>query len=179
MSDTKQLTLPITGMTCANCVASVERNLKKLDGIESPVVNLSSERATFDFDPNLLTLDAVIARGGGREPAQGIGPHDVHSADSTQQKGSAEALSSETAPDGRWLGLPHPGGLAGRSRRLGPTLAHLTNKTGYESLFAFRSVQGACLNRFLESQREHLSRTNTKSVMVEKAPIPPSRFDCC
>ena len=59
---TKQLTIPITGMTCANCVASVERNLKKLDGIETAVVNLSSERATFDFDPNLLTLDTVIAR---------------------------------------------------------------------------------------------------------------------
>ena len=59
---TKQLTIPITGMTCANCVASVERNLKKLDGVETAVVNLSSERATFDFDPSLLTLDAVIAR---------------------------------------------------------------------------------------------------------------------
>jgi P-type Cu+ transporter len=62
MTDTKQLTLPITGMTCANCVASVERNLKKLDGVETAVVNLSSERATFELDPSLLTLDAVIAR---------------------------------------------------------------------------------------------------------------------
>ncbi len=34
MSDTKQLALPITGMTCANCVATVERNLKKLDGMQ-------------------------------------------------------------------------------------------------------------------------------------------------
>ncbi len=58
----KQLTIPITGMTCANCVASVERNLQKLDGVDTAVVNLSSERATFDFDPDLLTLDAVIAR---------------------------------------------------------------------------------------------------------------------
>jgi len=53
MTDTKQLTLPITGMTCANCVASVERNLKKLDGVETAVVNLSSERATVEFDPLL------------------------------------------------------------------------------------------------------------------------------
>jgi P-type Cu+ transporter len=50
MTETKQLTLPITGMTCANCVATVERNLKKLDGVQSAVVNLSSERATVDFD---------------------------------------------------------------------------------------------------------------------------------
>ncbi len=62
MSDTKQLTLPITGMTCANCVATVERNLKKLDGVQSAVVNLSSERATVDFEPAKLQLTDVIAR---------------------------------------------------------------------------------------------------------------------
>lgn len=62
MSDTKQLTLPITGMTCANCVATVERNLKKLDGVQSAVVNLSSERATVEFQPNKLQLADMIAR---------------------------------------------------------------------------------------------------------------------
>jgi Cu+-exporting ATPase len=62
MTDTKQLTLPITGMTCANCVATVERNLKKLDGVQSAVVNLSSERATVDFDSAKLGLTEVIAR---------------------------------------------------------------------------------------------------------------------
>ncbi len=62
MTDTKQLTLPITGMTCANCVATVERNLKKLDGVNTAVVNLSSERATVEFDPAKLMLPDVIAR---------------------------------------------------------------------------------------------------------------------
>ena len=62
MSDTKQLTLPITGMTCANCVATVERNLKKLDGVNTAVVNLSSERATVDFDSAKLRLPDMIAR---------------------------------------------------------------------------------------------------------------------
>src|SRR5574342_337086 len=62
MSETKQLTLPITGMTCANCVATVERNLKKLDGVQNAVVNLSSERATVDFDASKLALTDFIAR---------------------------------------------------------------------------------------------------------------------
>jgi Cu+-exporting ATPase len=62
MSDTKQLTLPVTGMTCANCVATIERNLKKMDGVQSAVVNLSSERATVDFDPAKLGLGELIAR---------------------------------------------------------------------------------------------------------------------
>lgn len=62
MTATKQLTLPITGMTCANCVATVERNLKKLDGVQNAVVNLSSERATVDFDAAKLGLTDFIAR---------------------------------------------------------------------------------------------------------------------
>jgi len=62
MTETKQLTLPVTGMTCANCVATVERNLKKLDGVDSAVVNLSSERATVEFDPALLGMNDFIAR---------------------------------------------------------------------------------------------------------------------
>jgi len=62
MPPTKQLTLPITGMTCANCVATVERNLKKLDGVQTAVVNLSSERATVEFDPAAVGLADLIAR---------------------------------------------------------------------------------------------------------------------
>ncbi|MCI0554886.1 MAG: cation transporter, partial [Anaerolineae bacterium] len=62
MSETKQLTLPITGMTCANCVATVERNLKKLDGVNTAVVNLSSERATVEFEPAKLGIPEMIAR---------------------------------------------------------------------------------------------------------------------
>lgn len=59
---TQQLTLPITGMTCANCVAAVERNLKKVNGVQGAVVNLSSERATIEFDPTLAALPDLIAR---------------------------------------------------------------------------------------------------------------------
>ena len=62
MTDQKQLTLPITGMTCANCVAAVERNLKKLDGVNSASVNLSSERATIEYDPQKLALGEMINR---------------------------------------------------------------------------------------------------------------------
>jgi Cu+-exporting ATPase len=59
---TTHLTLPITGMTCANCVATIERNLKKLEGVRSASVNLSSERASVEFDPRQLDQQAVIGR---------------------------------------------------------------------------------------------------------------------
>ena len=62
MTEAKQLTLPITGMTCANCVATVERSLKKLEGVGSAVVNLSSERATVEFDPQAVGLGDLISR---------------------------------------------------------------------------------------------------------------------
>ena len=62
MSDTKQLIIPITGMTCANCVATVERSLKKQDGIQTAVVNLSSERATVSYDPSVAGLADMVRR---------------------------------------------------------------------------------------------------------------------
>jgi Cu+-exporting ATPase len=61
-TESKQITLPITGMTCANCVATVERNLKKEKGVRAATVNLSSERATIEFDPALTGLDAIISQ---------------------------------------------------------------------------------------------------------------------
>lgn len=62
MTDQKHLTLPILGMTCANCVATVERNLKKVDGVESANVNLSSERAAVSYDPQKASLAEFIDR---------------------------------------------------------------------------------------------------------------------
>ena len=70
MSEFMQLTLPITGMTCANCVATIERNLKKLSGVESAVVNLSSERATVEYDPLKLSLTDLI--GGVQRSGYGV-----------------------------------------------------------------------------------------------------------
>jgi P-type Cu+ transporter len=62
MSQSKQVILPITGMTCANCVATVERNLKKEKGVVTANVNLSSERATVEYDPDLSMLGGLIDR---------------------------------------------------------------------------------------------------------------------
>lgn len=62
MSEKKQIILPITGMTCANCVATIERNLNKLEGVQQSNVNLSNERATVTFDPNYLSLDQIVSK---------------------------------------------------------------------------------------------------------------------
>jgi Cu+-exporting ATPase len=62
MAEVKQVIIPITGMTCANCVATVERNLKKEKGVSMANVNLSSERATVAYDPTLSPLVTLITR---------------------------------------------------------------------------------------------------------------------
>lgn len=62
MSTKKQIILPIKGMTCANCVATIERNLKKLPGVENAAVNLASERATVEYDPGTLELRQIIGK---------------------------------------------------------------------------------------------------------------------
>ncbi len=62
MSEQKHLTLPILGMTCANCVATVERNLKKVEGVDTANVNLSSERAAVSYDPKKANLNDFIDR---------------------------------------------------------------------------------------------------------------------
>ncbi len=62
MTDQKHLTLPILGMTCANCVATVERNIKKVEGVQSANVNLSSERAAVSYDPGKASLKDFISR---------------------------------------------------------------------------------------------------------------------
>ena len=62
MPETKQLTLPVTGMYCANCVSTIERNLKKVGGVQTAAVNLASERAVVEFDPERTTLADMVAR---------------------------------------------------------------------------------------------------------------------
>jgi Cu+-exporting ATPase len=60
MTSKKQITLPITGMHCANCSATIERNLKKLDGVAGANVNYATEKAMVVFDPSVLSEDAII-----------------------------------------------------------------------------------------------------------------------
>ena len=62
MSEQKQIVLPVTGMTCANCVATIERNLKREEGVENAIVNLSTERVMIDFDPGMVNLDKLVGR---------------------------------------------------------------------------------------------------------------------
>ena len=61
MAEVKNTTMPVTGMTCANCAATIERNVRKLPGVNVANVNLASEKLTVTFDPALLDEHGIIA----------------------------------------------------------------------------------------------------------------------
>ena len=52
------LRLPIAGMTCASCVARVEKALNAVPGVSSASVNLATEAATIKVAPS-VTMEAL------------------------------------------------------------------------------------------------------------------------
>ena len=51
----KKFSLPVKGMTCASCAAHVGRALKGVEGVTGVKVNLATERAVVEYDPETLT----------------------------------------------------------------------------------------------------------------------------
>ena len=51
--------LTVTGMTCASCVAHVEKAVNKLDGVASASVNLTTEKLSLQYDESKLSLETV------------------------------------------------------------------------------------------------------------------------
>ncbi|MEJ2204617.1 MAG: heavy metal translocating P-type ATPase [Gemmatimonadota bacterium] len=62
MARERDLLIPVTGMTCANCAATVERTLKKTEGVTGASVNFASERASVTFDPGRLRESELVER---------------------------------------------------------------------------------------------------------------------
>ncbi|MES2407615.1 MAG: heavy metal translocating P-type ATPase [Pseudomonadota bacterium] len=53
--------LKITGMTCASCVARVEKGLRKVPGVNDVSVNLATEQATVTAGKDVTTAELVTA----------------------------------------------------------------------------------------------------------------------
>ncbi len=57
---TGHVELPITGMTCANCAATVERTLGNLPGIVKAMVNYATERASVEYIPGIVSVADMV-----------------------------------------------------------------------------------------------------------------------
>ncbi|TCN22399.1 heavy metal translocating P-type ATPase [Mesobacillus foraminis] len=53
---TKEVQLPISGMTCAACSSRIEKSLNKLEGVDQATVNLALEKATVIYNPDSTTV---------------------------------------------------------------------------------------------------------------------------
>ena len=57
--ETKRVTIPIEGMTCASCVANIEKAVSRLDGVTTVAVNLATEKADVTYDPAKVRLSGI------------------------------------------------------------------------------------------------------------------------
>lgn len=73
---TGKTVLNITGMSCAACSARIEKKLGRMDGVKNAGVNLTTEKATVEYDPasvNVTDLVGVVeSLGYGAEQAEEV-----------------------------------------------------------------------------------------------------------
>ena len=55
----EKISAPVEGMTCASCVARVEKSISKIEGVKNVSVNLATEKATFEIDNKLASLTQI------------------------------------------------------------------------------------------------------------------------
>ena len=53
--------LSIDGMHCSSCAVVIQKELKKINGVDNASVNYANEKATITHDPNLADTKALIA----------------------------------------------------------------------------------------------------------------------
>ena len=56
---TASVTIPIEGMSCASCVARIEDGLRTMPGVSKASVNLATERATVEYQPQQATPSSI------------------------------------------------------------------------------------------------------------------------
>jgi Cu+-exporting ATPase len=81
----EKVTIPISGISCASCVSTIERALNQAPGVVSASVNLATNAATVEFLPPTITLQDLrrAIRDAGYEPlevAEGAHPGDYEKA---------------------------------------------------------------------------------------------------
>ena len=58
-SPKSKASIPITGMTCTNCAATIEKGLSETEGVKNANVNFASEKATIEYDPTKVNLTKI------------------------------------------------------------------------------------------------------------------------
>jgi Cu+-exporting ATPase len=72
----QRVDLPVSGMTCAACARTIERTLSNTPGVERASVNLATNTATVEFDPDRVQVGDFI--GAIEELGYGVPAAEVH-----------------------------------------------------------------------------------------------------
>ena len=93
MNQTQQeLSLPVTGMSCASCVAHVEKALKDLPGVTNVLVNLATNKASLTYEPQRVDIPAM------QHAIDGVG-YQVPTAEMTLEVRGMTSVPPAQAPD--------------------------------------------------------------------------------
>jgi Cu+-exporting ATPase len=90
-----EITLALTGMSCAACAARIERNLKKVPGVASAAVNLATERGVVIYQPQQVNVAGLI----GAVENAGYGARELVPEPVTEQNAAEDADSHQRAKD--------------------------------------------------------------------------------
>lgn len=92
------ISLLIEGMTCASCVARVEKGIKAVPGVTDATVNLATERATVRGTASAEAVIAAIEKTGYKaRPIETAGQGE----DDSEEKKRGRARQAEARSDSR------------------------------------------------------------------------------
>ncbi len=57
--EVKLIEIPIEGMSCMSCVATVKKTLSSIDGVQEVKVSLQDKNATVKYDPEKVTQEQL------------------------------------------------------------------------------------------------------------------------
>lgn len=71
LSEPKEMTIQVGGMTCAACASRIEKGLKRMDGVNDASVNLALETSNISYQPDKIEAGAI------KEKIEKLGYHVV------------------------------------------------------------------------------------------------------
>ena len=138
VSELKEVSIPVGGMTCAACARAIERAVGRQTGVAQATVNLATEKAMVRYDPGTTRLSAIkqaIAKAGyvplALDTAERADAHQAAKAREVRILWTKFAVSAAFALPllylsmGAMLGLPLPGPIAPDAAPLAYALAQL------------------------------------------------------
>ena len=97
LGKTQTVTLAVGGMSCASCVATVEKALNRLPGVKTAAVNFAIEKAIVEFDPKVSPVAAL------EKAVTDVGYEVRHETAGSEDRAEAELRRASTRLVWAWI----------------------------------------------------------------------------